>query len=449
MAPALSARSNFTSGPIAWPLLRFTVPLFLGSLLQQMYNIADSAIIGRLVGSEALAAVGVTFPITHLITSIATGLTLGTGVVTAQIYGAGKKEAMQTLVSTCLLFFIAIGLAVSILGCIFTPAILRICNAPSAITPLAGRYLRIIFVGMLFVVVNLVAAALLRGLGNSTYALYSLIVSTILNITLDIICVGVFGWGVEGAAWATVASQVIACLVILGALGKVQEGAYSSWKFSSRLLGDTLKIGIPSSLKSSAYWIGNIVLMSLVGSFGLAAVAGYSIGSKIDAFIQTPIIALSQALSTYVGQNIGSGDEKRVKKGVWYAQGFGLGFALVMTALVRVTGVRLPMLFSTDADVVAIAFRYLQIVTAFYVVLALQEGVQGMALGAGNSVILLCSTICAMWVVRIPLAYYLTPRFGMDGLWFSMTSGWWVALTFCNGYFLSGVWKKKLGKVSL
>jgi len=436
--------TNFTTGKIISPLIMFSFPLFLGNILQQLYSIADSIIVGQILGSQALASIGVTSPVTHLVNSLMMGLSMGVSVSISQFAGAKETGKLKTVIHTSILFFFLLSLALTIIGIFTSHSILGICKAPANIEPMACIYLQITFLGTIMSVGYQVVNAIFRGLGNSLYPLLFLIISSLANIILDLVFVLCLHLGVPGTAWATIIAQGISFLWALLSLRRSYPQYTSSHEFSGTLLKRCLSIGIPSSLKGSAYWLGNILLMSLISSYGPIPIAGYSIASKIDAFIQTPMASLSQALSSFVGQNIGGRKPERIKKGVITSQSFGVAFSIFMTILVHHYGNNLLGLFAKDADVIAIGLRYLKIVSTFYVIYALQEVIQGVAIGAGDTIVLFCSTILAMWALRIPLAYHLSAKYGTDGIWYSMASGWFVAMIICNGYYLSGRWKRKM-----
>ena len=214
--------------------------------------------------------------------------------------------------------------------------------------------------------------------------------------------------------------------------------------FEANSLKKFLKIGVPSGLKGSMYWLGFVLITSIINSFGTETMAAFSIASKIDSFVQTPMISLSNALSTYVGQNVGAKKPQRIKQGVRVSVLIGILFSFIMTLCVFVFAKNLMGIFTDNVEVIEIGAKYLKIVSALYLVYALQEVPQGVAVGCGDTLWLLLSTICAMWVVRLPLAYTLSDKFGLTGLWFSIPSGWFVALLFANSYVLSGYWKKRI-----
>ncbi len=437
---------DFTAGPIAGPLLMFALPLLAGNLLQQMYSITDSIIVGRLLGANALAAIGAASPVIRLSIALAIGFTLGVSVVISQYYGAHDEKNIRNVISTSYIFFTAIALVLTLIGVVFAPDILEMIDTPETVMGDAVGYLRLSFAGTFFLLGYNVSSAVYRGVGNSLIPLCMLLASTVLNIVLDLLFVIYLGMGVSGTAFATVLSQGISFLLSF----LYFNGAYREYgirlcslSFRGRLLQRILKIGIPSGVKGSMYWLGFLLITSLVNSYGAIAVAAFSIVGKIDSFIQTPMISLSSSLSTYVGQNVGAKNCRRISRGVNICILISLVFAFVMTASVFLLSDCLMSLFTKEQEIIEYGSMYLKIVSVFYLVYVLQEVPQGVAIGCGDTIWLLLSTIFAMWVVRLPLSYILSARFGLNGIWLSMPSGWFVALIFCGGYYVSGYWRKK------
>ncbi len=441
---------DFTTGNIGKPLIAFSIPLFLGNILQQLYSITDAMIVGNLLGPEALAAIGATSPITNLSISLAIGVTLGVSVTVSQFFGANDNDNVRLTISTGYIFFLFFGIAIMILGISLTPAILRLISTPSEILQDAIAYLRITFCGTVFLIGYNVTNSMFRGFGNSKMPLILLALSTVMNIFLDYILIRFAGMGVDGAALATITSQAIAFILAFTMFqknyGDFRLRIRNTRLFSRKILADSLRIGIPSGLKGSTYWLGFVFITSVINRFGTATIAAYSIAAKIDSLLQTPIISLQNGLSTFVGQNAGANKPERIKNGVRTSMSFGMAFAVFMTVAVFCFAHPILSLFTDDPEVIAIGTDYLRITSIFYIIYALQEVVQGVAVGVGNTLILLCSTIVAMWVIRVPLVYLAADMFGAEGIWWCLPSGWFVAAAFANGYYLSGKWRERIKK---
>ena len=437
----------FTEGHIGKSLIRFAIPLFGGNILQQFYNIADSIIVGNILGPAALAAVGASTPINRLFISVAIGITLGVAVLVSQNLGANDKEAVRLTISTSYLFFAVLSVCLLVPGLLLSRQLLQIFKTPAEILDDATVFLRITFVGVIPMIGHNVSYSIYRGFGDSKVPLAMLVISTLLNVVLDLIALLVLRTGVAGIAWATVVSQFVAFSFAALLFKRRHVGYGISLKqrlFSGALLQKCLKIGIPSGIKGSVYWGGAALLTSVVNSYGTAAVAAFSIASRIDAFIQTPLVSLQNSLAAFVGQNVGAKKQGRIKEGVKFSLFIGLVFSLSLSAAVYLFAPRGLLLFTQDPQVVEIGAQYLRIVCIFYAVYSIQEVIQGLAIGFGDTWILLLSTVVAMWAVRLPLTYFLSSRMGMQGIWWSMPSGWFIAMVFTCGYYFWGSWKKRL-----
>lgn len=445
--PRTETVAVFTSGPIWKSLIKFALPLFLGNILQQLYVITDSVIVGRFIGPSALAAIGASQPIIRLSISIAIGITLGVSVLTARLVGANDAKGVSQFISTCRLFFAALAGILTLFGLIFTQKLLHSFQTPAEILQDATGYLRAMFLGIYPMLSYNVFGAIFRGFGNAKMPLFMLVLSTFLNVILDLLAVLVFHLGVEGTAWATVLSQTAALLMAEYYFRRHYKEYYKPLqksKMNFRLLGSCLKIGIPSGIKGAAYWGGISLLTSFVNSFGATATASFSVGSNVDSFLQIPLISLQMSLASFTAQNIGAGKMERVKKGVSVSLFIGFLFAGFITVFVYFLASSILKTFTTDKQVIELGAEYLKIVSVFYIIYAWQEILQGVAVGAGNTLILLFSTITAMWALRVPLAYFLSERMGIIGVWLSIPSGWVIATIFVQAYFSSGKWQKEL-----
>lgn len=437
----------FTEGGIGPSLIRFAIPLFWGSILQQFYNIADSIIVGNILGPEALAAIGASTPINRLFIAVAIGITLGVAVLVSQNLGADDKEAVRQTISTSYIFFALLSVCLLVPGLAFARQLLQTFQTPAEILDDATAFLQVTFVGVIPMIGYNVSSAIYRGFGNSRVPLLMLLISTLLNVVLDLLALLVLRTGVAGVAWATVFSQFVAFVFAL-VFFRRSYGAYDislrQRLFNGTLLRQCLKIGIPSGIKGSAYWGGVALLTSVVNTYGTTAVAAFSIVSRIDSFIQTPLISLQNSLAAFVGQNVGARKRERIQEGVKISLRIGLAFSLFLSVLVYIFAPSGLLLFTQDMQVVEIGVQYLRIVCIFYAVYAIEEVIQGLAVGFGDTWILLLSTIVAMWAVRLPLTYFLSSRLGLDGVWWSMPSGWFIAMLFTCGYYFWGGWKKRL-----
>lgn len=420
--------------------------MLLGNVFQQFYNMVDSVVVGNLVGKTALAAVGAAFPILMLMVSLMIGLTMGATVLVAQQFGAGEHDRIRTTVNTTYIAIFWSGAILSVVGVLATPAILRAMHIPGDVYPEAATYLRILFAGMLGPFGYNTVSAVLRGLGDSRTPLYALIFSTVLNIVLDLVFVAVFHWGVAGVAWATVIAQTASFFAALSYLDKRNAYVRFSFKgltFDRETFGLSMKIGLPSGLQQSLVAFGHMLLMRIVNGFGTDAVAGFSAASRLDSFAMMPAMSLSQAVTTFTGQNIGAGKVDRVRNGLRAGLHICLAIAFVTGLAVILFSGDLIAIFNRDPGVVSVGERYLLVIGMSYSLFGILFLMNGVFRGAGEAMIPMYSTILALWLVRVPCAWWFSSFMGVDGIWWSVPAGWTVGCIFTGLYYTSGRWKRK------
>ena len=439
--------TDFTQGKILRQIVFFVIPLFLGNIFQQLYNMTDSIIVGRLLGPHALAAIGATTPVIRFSIAIAVGMTLGVSVLVSQYFGAREQELVRISIKTSYVFFLILAAVVTAAGFIFTPSILKILQTPPEIQDKAVSYLRITFSGTVVMVGYNVVSAIYRGIGNSKTPLFILVVFTLLNIGLDLFFVLLLKMGVEGTALATVVCQAGAFITSYFLFHRYYPELRIKGKspvFDKTILMKCLKIGLPSGLKGALYWGGYMFITAVVNGYGALTIAAFAAASRLDSLVQTPLQSFGFGLSSFVGQNVGANNPARIKSGIRVCVSCGIITAMAITIIVYFWAVPIMGLFTKDRDVIRIGAEYLRIASVFYIIYALQEVIQGLAIGCGNTLLLMISTITAMWVVRVPLVFLMSSRFGIEGIWYSIPVGWFVAMIFTNSYYLSGKWKKKL-----
>lgn len=439
---------DLTQGNETKAIVLFALPMLLGNIFQQFYNMVDSFVVGRFVGTAALAAVGTGFPIIFLMIALIMGVTMGSTVLVAQYFGAKEYAKVRATVDTAYVFLFWAGLALSVLGVAFTEPILRLLRVPADVFPEASVYLRIIFAGMLPSFGYNAVSAILRGLGDSKTPLYLLVVSTLVNIVLDLSFVVLFHWGVAGVAWATVIAQTASfagAIVVLNRKNQFLRLKLKELSFDREVFGLSLKIGLPTGLQQTLVAAGMMALTRIVNGFGTTTMAAYAAASRLDSFASMPAMSLGAAATTFVGQNLGARKPERVKRGHLSAVLLGAAYSLLTAAAVIVFGRALMGIFSADAAVIAIGARYLFIVGLFYVLFSTMFITNGALRGAGAAMVPMFNTILALWVVRIPLALLFSGPLGMgsDGIWWSIPAGWAVGATMATAYYASGKWKGK------
>jgi len=439
---------DLTTGSETKSIILFALPMLFGNLFQQFYNMVDSWVVGRFIGTGALAAVGTCFPVVFLMLSLIMGVTMGSSVLVSQYFGAKDYGKVRKAVDAGYIFIFWASLAISVAGVASAGAIMRLLGVPEAIRPQATAYLRIIFAGSLANFGYNAVSAILRGLGDSKTPLYLLIIATLVNVVLDLVFVAVFHWGVEGAAWATVISQAVSFLGSFALLNK--RGSYArielrSIGFDRDVFKQSLRIGLPTGIQQTLVATGMMVLTRLVNGFGPAAMAGYAAAARLDTLASMPAMNLSNAISTFTGQNLGAGKPERVRRGHRSAILVGAGFSIAVTILVASFGGPLISIFSDDPAVIEVGRRYLLIVGSFYILFSTMFINNGLLRGAGDAFIPMISTILALWAVRVPLATLFAGKLGLgsDGIWWSIPAGWLVGAVFTSLYYRSGRWKGK------
>jgi putative MATE family efflux protein len=439
---------DLTTGDETKQLIWFAVPMLLGNVFQQFYNMVDSFVVGRFVGTEALAAVGTSFPVIFFMLALILGVTMGSTVLISQFFGAKDMESLQKVVTTSYIFLFVAGAIMSVIGVLVTPFILSAMAVPPEVLPEATSYLQIIFAGMLATFGYNGVAAMLRGLGDSKTPLYILIAATLLNVVLDLVFVVVFHWGVAGAAWATIISQglsFVGALIALDTRNKYVRLDFRRLVWDKPIFRHMLRIGLPTGLQQTLVSLGLMVLSRIVNEYGPLTMAAYTAAARIDSIASMPAMNLSQAVTTFTGQNMGAGKTERVKRGHMSAIVVSTAISLLIGVLVIVFGRQLMSIFTTDPEVISIGYQYFLIVGFFYTIFGAMFINNGVMRGAGDVFIPMINTLLALWIVRVPCALLFTRVFGMGsaGIWWSIPAGWMIGFIFSTWYYLSGRWKTK------
>ncbi|HBF0604123.1 MATE family efflux transporter [Clostridioides difficile] len=437
---------DLTTGHERKSIFFFAMPMLIGSLFQQLYNTADSIIVGRFIGKEAMAAVSGANPIMFLLVAALMGVSLGFSILVSQFYGSGDlKKVKATIDTTYILLFIG-SILISILGIVFGGPMLKLMNTPESVFAQSKLYLTIIFSGILFSAGYNSVSAILRGLGDSVTPLYFLIIATILNIVLDLTFIVVLRMGVEGVALATIMAQAVSFIISIIYLNKKHEVLKFKIKgivYDNKIFKDGLRLGLPSGVQQMLFSIGNMALQFLVNSYGTSAMAAFGAGLRIENFISLPIMNLGSAVSTFVAQNIGAGENERVKKGIRESIKMTLVLAVTVIALILLFRENLIALFNTDKDVIKIGSSYLFIIGPFFLFIGTSFVLSSAMKGAGDSMFALISSIVSLWLGRLPASYMLSKFFGTDGIWMGIPFGWTLGLIVTVIYYKKGHWKTK------
>lgn len=391
-------------------LVSFAFPIFLSQLFQQLYNTADSWIVGNFLGKEALAAVNSSGSLIYLLISFFVGASMGAGVVISRYFGAGDAERVSKAVHTNAVFSFICGVVLSVFGVLMTPQILHWMGVPDDVLPSSAAYLRWYFLGSVPVVLYNSMKGVMNAVGDSRRPLYYLIVSSVLNVVLDLLFVGLLGLGVEWAAIATVLSQTVSavlCLIQLTRKGTVYRLEWKKLRMDRESLKEIVKYGIPTGVQNSVIGFANVLVQTHINSFGALAMAACGAYSRIEGFVFLPIMSFSMALTSFIGQNLGAKQYDRAKAGAR----FGILTSVTMAELIGLVmfffgGIFISS-FITDEDPVAVAqiieigVRQFRVESLFYCLLAFSHAVAGVCRGAGKAIVPMLIMLIVWCVIRI------------------------------------------------
>ncbi len=405
--------TRMTEGPIGKTLVRFAIPLFLGNLFQQMYNTADALIVGNLLGDTALAAVSSTGSLIFLLVGLFQGIAIGAGVVISRYFGAEDNDRMPKAIHTNLAFSFVIGFLLTVIGTTMTPLFLRWMQTPTDVMPQAIAYLRIYFAGSIALVLYNACTGTMQALGDSRHPLYYLIVSSVLNVILDIIFIAACEMDVEGAALATVLAQCISVVLCGWRLLRTKEDYRVSLRkirFHRSLLWEIIRYGLPSGLQNSVIAIANVCVQSNINAFGPMAMSGCGAYSKIEGFAFLPITSFTAALTTFVGQNLGGAHYDRAKKGARFGVICSILLAECIGMIFFITAPFLIAAFTDTPEALQFGVDKARICALFYCLLAASHCLSAVLRGAGLSSIPMV-TMLAFWCVIRVLFLVITAQF--------------------------------------
>lgn len=439
---------NLTEGPEARVILSFVAPMLIGNVFQQLYTVVDSIVVGQFVGKTALAAVGSSFPIIFLLLALIMGVTMGSGIMVSQFYGAKDMEKVRRTISTAYIYVVVASVVLSIAGVFLARPLLMLLRTPADVLDQGVIYLRVIFGGMLVSFGYNALTAVFRAVGDSKTPLYFLIVATLTNIVLDLVFVLVLDWGVAGVAWATIISQGIAFVLCWIAMQRspheVLHFDLRYMTFDRELFLQSMRIGIPSGVQQVLVAMGFMAITRIVNGFGTDTIAGYAAASRLDSFAGMPAMNFSMALVTFVGQNLGARKPERVRKGLLATLLMSSVIAAVVTAVMVGFRGSLIHIFSGDPEVVRIGGRYLAIVGSGYLLFSAMFILGAVPRGAGDTMIPMLITLLTLWIVRIPLSIWLSSFLGSDGIWWSLPAAWLIGAVLSGAYYLSGRWRRRV-----
>lgn len=403
-----------TEGSIAGQLIRFTIPLLLGNICQQLYNIADSLIVGKLLGSHALAAVSSTSQLVLLLIGIISGVCIGAGVVISRYFGAQDDHSMHLAIHTTLAFTLTAGLFLTVFGTTMSPTLLRWMGTPPEVLPQAAKYLSIYFLGALGLVLYNACRGIMQAIGDSRHPLYYLIISSVMNVVLDIVFIAVFDWGIAGAAIATIISQFFSVFLCLRRLMRTKESyrvELRHIRFEMPMLKMIVRYGLPTGLQNSVVSLSNVVVQSNINAFGAMAMAGCGAYSRIEALVFTCILCFAMALTTFVGQNLGAEEYERARKGARFGIFCSMAMAETLGIIVILTAPWLVGAFTSDPEAIAYGVEKSRICALFYCMGAASHGFSGVLRGAGKATVPMVSMLIFWAGARIVLLSIFVPIF--------------------------------------
>ena len=393
-----------TEGPIWKRMILFAIPLFLGNLFQQLYNTADSLIVGNFLGSDALAAVSSSGSLIFLMVGFFNGISLGAGVVIARYFGAQEKEKVQDAIHTTVAFGIVAGILLTAIGLIMTPTFLRWMGTPADVLKNSVLYFRIYFLGSIAFVLYNIFVGILQSVGDSRHPLIYLIISSMTNVVLDLLFIGVFGFGVGSAAVATILSQFLSAILCLIHLIRCKEDYRIHLKkirFDFPMLKQIISNGLPSGFQNSIISFANVIVQSNINSFGKMAVAGCGAYSKIEGFGFLPITCFALSLTTFISQNLGARQYERAKKGAKFGVLCSITMAEIVGIIIFFAAPHLVAAFNSAPQVVAFGTAQARTITLFYFLLAFSHCIAGILRGAGKSTIPMFVMLICWCIIRV------------------------------------------------
>lgn len=442
--PARQTVQNMTEGSPVSLILRFALPIFISQVFQQLYSTADAFIVGKYLGTNAFAAVSSSGTLIMLLTSLFIGTAMGAGVAISKYFGAGDYENVSRAVHTNLAFGIVSGTLLTLIGVFLTPTFLVWMNTDAQVMPQAVEYFRYYFLGVLATVLYNMCTSILNALGDSRRPLHYLIISSLVNIALDLLFIGAFRWGVWSAAVATVLSQgtsCVLCLIHLLKKGEVYTVTPHNIRFHTGMLGEIVRYGLPSGIQNCVIGLANVIVQSQINSFGMLAMAAYGAHCKIEGFAFLPITSFTMACTTFVGQNLGAKQYDRAKRGARFC----IIIAVVMAELIGlcyyIWTSQLISLFDSTPGVVALGVQQARTVALFYCLLAFSHSIAAVCRGAGRAVVpmmIMLSVWCVIRIIYIMLVVHFIGEIGY--IYWAYPLTWAISSTIYLIYYLRSDW---------
>ena len=446
---------DMTVGRPMTKLIQFSVPLLIGNLAQQLYNTVDSIIVGKYIGDTALAAVGTAGPILNLLLVLFMGIATGASILSSQYFGAKDREKLSRVVGSTIILTAASGLLMMAVGYFCSPFLISLVAPPEDVAAGAIIYLQIIFIGVLGSAAYNIFAGVLRGMGDSVYPLFYLILASLINVVLDILFVSRFRMGIAGVAWATIIAQAVSgtlCLIRLCGMKHLIDLNRKTLVPDGPLTKQLCLLGLPAGITQAIFSMSSIVVQSLTNSLGTAVIAANVAVMRVDGFAMMPNFTFGTASTTYVGQNIGAKRVDRIHQGMKDLLKLALGVSTVLVLCILLFGHILIGMFTETPDVINIGLRGLRWLALGYIVFSVSQVLQGAMRGAGETMIPMWISIITTILIRMPLAYLLVwfsrsetwPKGSPDGLFASMLISWVLGMLMSVFTYMRGSWKRKL-----
>lgn len=430
-------------------LLLFALPIIIGNLFQQTYTMVDSAVVGRFVGEQALAAVGASYSLTNVFIFVAGGGGIGASVIVSRYFGAKNYSKMKTAVFTAFLTFLGISILLGGIGLLFGKSIMIWLNTPEDVLDMAVQYLNIYFLGLPFLFMYNVISSMFNALGKSRIPLYFLIFSSLFNIALDVFLVSQMNMGVAGVAWATLIAQGISAVlsfwVFLREMKKLEGQAEKVYDF--RELKDMTRIALPSIFQQSTVSIGLMLVQSVVNGFGSQTLAGFSAASRVESFCIVPMLAMGNAMSSYVAQNLGAKKQERVVEGYRVANGLIVFFSVILCVVTQIFDENVIQFFLGDAATeaaLATGMGYVRFIGWFYCGIGFKMCADGLLRGAGDMPMFTVANLVNLGL-RVSISMIFAPKFGVHVIWWAIPIGWFANWAISYMEYRTGKWRKSLG----
>lgn len=445
---------DMTAGSPWKKIVLFTVPMLIGNIAQQLYNTVDSIVVGNYVGDNALAAVGSAGPILNLLIVLFVGISVGAGIMVSQYFGARQREELSKTIGNCITLTGLATVFVMVVASLISRPLLELLKTPDSIIEWCHSYLLILFIGSAGLAYYNILSGILRGLGDSASALVYLLVSTVINIVLDIVFVAVLGMGVNGVAYATIIAQAVSallCFFRLARLTDIFDLKLSYLKLNGKHTMNIVRLGLPSGITQAIFSMAMIVLQSLTNSFGEMFIAANVIVMRVDGFAMMPNFSFGTAMTTYAGQNVGAKMYDRVEHGAKQGTLMAAGTSAVITALILIFGKALMGIFTGTPELVELSRNMMGILAVGYIAMAVTQSLSGVMRGAGDTMTPMWISIVTTIIIRVPLAYgiaFLTrtpelPNGKEECIFVSLLVSWVAGALITMIFYKRGKWKTK------